>query len=600
MSAISFCCSLGQVALGIEEPLRAPLPPEIPWHGASESLIVSAHHPWVTPTEKSGLVATPRYRETLAWLRRLESASPWVRLVSLGRSLEGREIWMVVVSRDKDFTPEKMRAIGKPLLFVQAGIHAGEIDGKDAGLMFLRDLTVRGTKSKLLDQANLLFVPILNVDGHERFSAFNRINQRGPAQMGWRTNANNLNLNRDFAKLDTPEMQSLVRALDLWAPDLYLDIHVTDGVDYQYDITFGHNDEKGYSPAISKWLAESLTPVLQADLKQMGHIPGPLIFAVDDLDISKGIWTGNAGPRFSNDYGDARHLPTLLVENHSLKPYRQRVLGTYVLIESAMRVLGQQKNKRREVIAIDQQSRPKTLPLSWKVSSSAASKIRFLGVSSRLWPSEISGKQWIEWSGRPIELEIPYLISNEPDLMVRRPLPYWMPPGWQEIVKRLELHGIKTELLKTERRVKVTEFQALRTELAARPFEGHVGVKADLVPKVVERTYFPGSVRISTDQPLGDLAILLLEPGSSESFFKWGFFLSALQESEYVEAYVMEPLARQMLGDDPLLKKEFEKKLQEDPQFAQNPRERLQWLFRRTPYYGDLTMRYPVGLETGN
>ncbi|MEE9227278.1 MAG: M14 family zinc carboxypeptidase, partial [Acidobacteriota bacterium] len=204
----------------------AILPPELPWSGKSRSLMVPTDHPWVTPAEKTGLARTPRYEQTVSWLRKLVDAAPELAMVSLGASPERREIWMVIASEQGASTPEALRANGKPILLAQAGIHAGEIDGKDAGMMLLRDLTVRGNRSDLLREANFLFVPIFNVDGHERFTRFNRMNQRGPEESGWRVNARRLNLNRDYSKLDTPEMRALVTALNRWEPDLYLDLHV--------------------------------------------------------------------------------------------------------------------------------------------------------------------------------------------------------------------------------------------------------------------------------------------------------------------------------------------------------------------------------------
>jgi hypothetical protein len=209
-------------------------------------------------------------------------------------------------------------------------------------MMLLRDMTVRGTRRDLLERANFLFVPIFNVDGHERASRFSRPNQRGPEVMGWRATSRNLNLNRDYAKADAPEMQAMLRALNVWQPDLYLDLHVTDGADYQYDITFGFNAVGGHSPAIATWLEKTLTPGLTSALEVAGHIPGPTDVPnwSDPLDWKKGIKSWMAEPRFSNGYGDVRHLPTVLLETHSLKPYDQRVLGTYVFLENALRIAG--------------------------------------------------------------------------------------------------------------------------------------------------------------------------------------------------------------------------------------------------------------------
>ena len=291
-------------------------------------------------------------------MRKLVAAAPQLQLMSLGKSPEGRDIWMVVAAEEKQFTPEALRKNGKPTILAQAGIHPGEIDGKDAGLMLLRDMTVRETKRELLEHANFLFVPIFNVDGHERSSRFGRVNQRGPEITGWRTNSQNLNLNRDYAKVDTPEMEAMIRALNQWQPDLYLDLHVTDGSDYQYDITFGFNGAGGHSPAIASWLEKAFAPAVTSDLASMGHIPGSTDVAnwVDPLDLTKGIRSWMSDARFSNGYGDVCHLATVLLETHSLKPHDRRVLGTHVFLESVIRTTargdgassGDRKRSQRE------------------------------------------------------------------------------------------------------------------------------------------------------------------------------------------------------------------------------------------------------------
>ncbi|MGZ8867925.1 MAG: M14 family zinc carboxypeptidase, partial [Thermoanaerobaculia bacterium] len=240
------------------------LPPAIPWDGASRALAVPATDPWVTPSEATEFRTTPRYDETVAYLNRLVKASPNLKMISLGKSGEGRDVWMVIASKERAFSPDALRRTNKAIVLAQGGIHSGEIDGKDAGLMLLRDMTVRGTKRDLLERANFLFVPIFNVDGHERFNRWFRINQRGPEEGGWRTNARNLNLNRDYMKADAEEMRAMIRALNTWQPDLYIDLHVTDGADYQYDITFGWNGTAGHSPTVTRWLDTNYRPSVDA------------------------------------------------------------------------------------------------------------------------------------------------------------------------------------------------------------------------------------------------------------------------------------------------------------------------------------------------
>lgn len=587
----------GWAASAADTAILPPLPQAGAWSGASRSLIAPPGDRWITPAEKDGFVHSPSYADTVAWLRALDEASKQVAMVSLGKSPEGRDLWLVVVSAEGAATPEALRKNGKPTLFAQAGIHSGEIDGKDAGMMLLRDLTVRGSRKALLTGANFLFVPIFSVDAHERASRFGRINQRGPEVTGWRTTARNLNLNRDYMKLDAPEMRMLVGALDTWQPDLAFDLHVTDGVDYQYDITWGAPGRTGYSPQAAAWLETVLNPALKRDLAAMGHIPGTLIFPVAGEDFSQGLGRWNSQPRFSDGYGALRHLPTVLVENHSLKPYEQRVLGTYVLLAGALETLGRDGKALRRATEADRALRPAELPLSFKAAAGDPPQVEFLAIRSRREPSAVSGAEKIVWTGEPETVQMPMVQLTAPDVVVRRPKAYWVPAAWTEVIARLALHGIRMERQAEKREVEVEMYRVEDAKLDAEPFEGHVHVTATPVPERRRATFAAGSVRVSTDQPLGDLAILLLEPASADSFFQWGFFLEILNRTEYAEAYVMEPMAEKMLAEDPVLAAAFKAALESDPKLAADRQERLLWFYRRTPFFDDQWRLYPVGRE---
>lgn len=574
------------------------LPPELPWAGQSRSLIAQPGDPWITPAESRGLKTTPTYAETIAWLERLVAAAPELEMVSLGKSGEGRDVWMVIASSDRAFTPGELARTGKPIVLAQAGIHAGEIDGKDAGLMLLRDLSVRGKKRALLARAAFLFVPILNVDGHERASPHARMNQRGPEVMGWRTNARNLNLNRDYAKLDTPELRAVIGAINAWQPDVYVDLHVTDGIDYQYDVTWGSTGSHAWSPQTAVWLEDVLRPALARDLEIMGHVPGRLIFPVDNADVTKGLWNWTATPRFSDGYGSARHLPTILVENHSLKPYPQRVLGTYVWLESLLRHVGERGGELRAAVTEDRRRRPEPLPLTFIAPAERAPEpIGFRGVEQRSEPSKVSGAARTVWTGKPVQLEVPLVSPTTPGITVPRPKAYWIPPAWTEVIERLALHGVVLERTTAPREVEVEMYRLTEAVVDPTPTEGRVRVTATPVLERRREVFPAGSVRVATDQPLGDLAMMLLEPASPDSFFQWGFFLGVLQRTEYYEDYVMEPLAEQMLAQDPALRAEFEKKLGEDAAFAADPQARLRWFYPRTPYYDERYLLYPVARE---
>lgn len=569
------------------------LPPLIPWNGASRGLAVDADDPWITPSEKTGLKATPSYDETFAYLRRLVAAAPQLKMISIGRSDEGRDVWMVIASKERAFTPAALKTTGKPLVFAQGGIHAGEIDGKDAGLMLLRDMTVRGTRRELLDRANLLFVPIFNVDGHERVSPHNRVNQRGPENMGWRSNARNLNLNRDYMKADAAEMQAMIRALHEWQPDLLADLHVTDGSDYQWDVTFGWNNEAAFSPAVNRWLDATLLPAVTKGLADAGHIPGPLIFAEDP---TKGISDENSDPRFSTGYGDARHIAAILLENHSLKPYDQRVLGTYVFLVEILKIAGAEGVSLRSAIAADQ-ARRDAVPLSWKFPDVEPEMIDILGLEGQQVLAPVSGGVRMTWNGRPVTVRAPYRKETGVETSVTRPKAYWIPAQWHDVIDKLALHGIRFETLHAPREVDVEMYRLESPKFATEQFEGHVRVTATPAVERHRERYPAASVRVPTDQPLGTLAVLLLEPASPDSLFQWGFFNSILSATEYIEPYIMEPMAERMLAEDPKLAEEFRKKLATDAEFRGNSRARLAWFYRQTPFDDERARLYPVGRE---
>lgn len=594
LTALAFS---GAIAMA-QKPTLDPesfLPPPLQWSGASEKLIAPANDPWITPSEKTGLTATPDYEATLAFLRRMDAQSKLIRIETFGTTPQGREMAAVILTKDGAKLQDS-----KPVFLVQAGIHSGEIDGKDAMLMLIRDMLFKG-KDSLLDKVNVVFIPALNADGHERSTPFSRPNQRGPKEMGWRNTAQNLNLNRDFMKAEAPEMQALLGLINKYDPDFYIDLHVTDGLDYQYDVTYWFDGWDGLysdSPAIGKWLNEVYRQKADAALKANGHIPGPMIFVRDEADLPQGVDFMAFAARFSHAYGDLRRVPTVLVENHSLKPYRQRVLGTYVLLEQTLNTLAYEAKSLKAAIATDRAARPKTLDANWKTKEAPVGTLAFLSVTSEQTDSPASGGKVSRYLGRPgPTIPVP-IYGSEPSLQLDIATAYWVPATKQDVIAKLKLHGIKVETISEAKAVDV-EMIRLDGFRNAGLSEGRMmyaptGVKKERRTE----TYLPGSVRVSTDQPLGALAAYLLEPESEDSLFAWGFFAEILSRVEYMEPYAIAPMAEQMLAGDPQLRAEFEKRLAEDAAFAASPLRRLQFFYERSPFYDQRYLLYPVGRET--
>jgi murein tripeptide amidase MpaA len=575
---------------------RAPLPPVIPWSGRSEALVAGVDANWRTPAEVSGFDTTPIYEETLDVLRALEGASRLVTLVEYGRSVEGRPLTLVIASREPSTAAKGRSPAGPARVLTQCGIHPGEIDGKDAGLMLLRDIVYRG-RDDLLEGVDWYFVPVVNPDGHERRSPFSRPNQRGPQEQGWRASAQGLNLNRDFVKLDSPEMRAIVELIDRIDPDLFIDLHVTDGLDYQYDITFGFQDRPyAASPAISAWLETQYRPAVETGLRDQGHIPGPLVLALDDRRPDLGLMLPAFPPRFSHSYGDLRHLATVLVENHSLKPVRQRILGTYVLLETSLTVAARAVVELREATQTDRRRRPSTCVLTWESAEAPVRHIPFHGVESEYYVSPASGALEVRWLGVPAPPVLAPLYGSRPALTIDRPTGYWVPASEPDVIDRLGRHGIAMTTVEGGADVVVDQIRLKDVRLSSKVTERRVTMEADCARSERRRVLYPkGSVYASTDQPLGDLVVQMLEPACPDSLFAQGFVTGCLQEVDYLEGYVVAPMAEQMLEADPELRRLFELELARDPAFAADPVARLRWFYRRSPYSDESFLLYPIG-----
>ena len=284
---------------------------------------------WQTRAEQTDYRETAPYADTIAYAQRLASASPLLHFESFGKSGEGRQLPLLIAAEAETFTPEAAHSAGKAVVLIQACIHAGEPDGKDAGFALLRDIAITKTQPDLLKNVVVLFIPIYNTDGHERSSPFNRINQNGPAELGWRTTTSYQNLNRDYMKADTPETRAWLSLWNRWQPDLFIDCHVTDGADYQYNITYQFEHHEGIAPSVLSWEREVMNGKVFPAMEAAGNIVSWYLEFADNRDFSKGIRDFNGSPRFSTGYVHLRNRPGILIETHMLKPYKPRVIGTY-------------------------------------------------------------------------------------------------------------------------------------------------------------------------------------------------------------------------------------------------------------------------------
>lgn len=566
---------------------------------------------WATYTEKSSYRATPNYEETMSYIRRVAAAAPQqVKLERFGETGEGRTLWTVIVSGKGLFEPGAVRKANLPVVLIQNGIHAGEIDGKDASLALLRDVLATKTQAKLLDRAVIVIIPVYNVDGHERVSRYNRINQNGPEEMGWRTTAINLNLNRDYMKADCPETRAFLKLWDKWLPDFYIDNHVTDGADYSYDITYSIDHGPDVNPDLAKWVQESFFPSVNASVRAAGHKISPYIELADPLDPSKGITIGQSAPRFSTGFAILQNRPGMLVEMHMLKDYKTRVTGNYELLRATMEVINRDAeqlvniNRVADAATVAAGKNGGNVPLTL-ASTGETKPFEYEGFKFRITDSEISGTKRIEYTGEPVTMTIPIQTTLKVVDQVTMPAAYIIPVQWTKIIDVLSAHGIEFQRTTKPLTVEVERYRCAAPVWSANPFEGRhtasftgvpmgdAGFNRPIRPSTAcsletdKVTYPAGSVIVPTAQRAAKVAVHFLEPEGPDSTVAWGFMDSIFEQKEYGENYVMEKMAREMLATDPKLKEEFEQKLATDKQFAANPAARLNFFYLRTPYYRD-------------
>ncbi|MET0288408.1 MAG: M14 family metallopeptidase [Pseudoxanthomonas sp.] len=553
---------------------RSLLPPERPWHGRSESLIAAADSPWVTPAERSGFSSTPRYAQTRAWLEALVAASPLLTLETFGRSAQGRELFYVRASQGGD---------PKPVVLAQAGIHAGEIDGKDAGLMLLRDIAVGG-KSTLLDQVDFVFVPILNVDGHEQTGPLIGAALRGPLDAGSNTTPRGINLNRDYTNLETPETRAIVGLLHTLDPALYIDLHVSGGLDMQYDITFTYAGWGTYarSRATADWLQQRYTSVVSQALDAQGHFPTIYPSLIDEDEPRSGLRYAPEGPRYSTGYGDFLGIPTVLVENHRLKPYRQRVLGDYVLLEASLKLVAQDAARIAQAKRRDRGARPDTLMVKWARADAPIGQVQFKGVSYTRGISPVTGKPELVWEGKQQTWTMP-IIGYQQTEAVRYPRAWWIQPGNEDILALLDAHGIAYERVAQPAELSLERYRILREA-------GPRSVQTDRITAHPDA----GAARVLSDQPARMLAAAMLEPRSSDSLLADGRFRNASAPDSGLYGPDEVRFAERMLASDTTLREAFEEKLSVDARFRDDRKARLAWIIERSPYAQVRGWRYPV------
>jgi len=556
---------------------------------------------WTTFYEQSGGKETPRYAQTVEFCERLAKASHLIKFTSFGKSARGRNLPLLIVDKDGLADPGTIRATGRIIVLIQACIHPGECEGKDAGLMLLRDLVILKKYPGLLDHVSILFIPIFNVDGHERFGPYNRINQNGPKEMGWRVSANNLNLNRDFLKADTPEMQYWLSLFNKWMPDFFIDTHTTDGADYQYVLTYGMELDGDMESGLTSWSQHVFLDTLTKMMDKSGFPVFPYVGFRNWEDPKSGLVTSVSPPMLSEVYTSLRNRPGLLIETHMLKPYDQRVRSTYECLKHSLTILNKEYKAlydnivRADKLTASNEFRKIDFPLQYKTIENDSTMIDFLGIEYKRVRSEITNEYWYQYGTKKETYHLPYFNKVKPVVFTKIPEVYIIPVEWKEVTDRLELHGVKIHRLLKDTLVSVSSYKIKNPKWQSNPYEGrHPMINFELQEITEDRLIPAGSAVIDMNQPSARIIVHVLEPKGNGSYLYWGFFDPVFEQKEYAENYVIEDMAPKIFADHPLLNAEFREKKSSDTVFAKNPDLILNWLYSQTPYWDARKDVYPV------
>ena len=555
---------------------------------------------WQTHAEKTNYRETPPYDDTINYSKRLAKASPLIQYSSFGLSGEGRELPLLIAGQNETFTPDAAKKAAKAVVLVQACIHSGEPDGKDAGLALLRDIAIAGKYPGLLERVVLLFIPIYNCDGHERSSPYNRINQNGPADMGWRATTTNQNLNRDYMKADTPETRAWLSLWNQWNPDLFIDCHVTDGADYRSHITYHFEHHAGVNDDVLAWAKEVFDSRVAPATEAAGSVVSWYLEFADNRDYSQGIRDFQGSPRFSTGYVPIRNRPAILIETHMLKDYRSRVIGTYDFLRFALEEVNREPERLlRAVAAADEEARSlresgRMMPINFELTDETV-PYPLKAVDATTEESNVSGDTRVVFGTNPLDLTVPMYNTFRVKKAVTPPYDYIVPPQWKEAIDVLQAHGLEMERTRERMDIEVESYRFHDVRFPPGPFEGRFMPRFEAELIAERRTFPAGSVLVPLDQKLSKLAINLLEPEAPDSLLSWGFFNAIFEQKEYGESYILEGLAREMMHEDAKLREEFEERLANDEAFAASPGERLNFFYRRSKYWDPYMNVYPIG-----
>ncbi len=542
---------------------------------------------------------TSTFMETRSFYQSLDKASKYVETSDYGMTDAGHPLQEVIIDIDRDFDVEKSRKKGKLVLFVNNGIHAGEPCGVDASMLFAKEILRDKSYTAFLENVVIVIVPLYNVGGALNRNSFTRANQNGPKEHGFRGNAKNLDLNRDFIKCDSKNAQSLNQLFVKWMPDVFIDTHTSNGADYQHIITLIATQKDKLAPAQGLYLDLEFLPQVYSNMLQDGYEMSPYVYSIGSTPEEKGIAAFPDLARYSSGYAALHHSLSFMPETHMLKTFEERVKSTEALL---IRMLEVSSKNADRILSIKKEAQEyymnlQEVPLKWTLDESFSKKINFQGYEARKIESKVTnGERLFYDREKPYTKEIDLYNDFSVSETVQVPESYIIPQAYSEVIERLQWNGVEMEQLEKDEEINVEMYYIDSYETRKTAYESHYLHYNTTVRTVYKKQLFrKGDYVVKVGQAQKRYIVETLEPSAPDSYFNWNFFDGILMQKEHFSSYVFEDIAEELLKKDPELKRRYEAKKEQDEVFANNSYAQLNFIYKNSPYYEYTHNLYPVG-----